>query len=125
MNPIGWIEIPVSNLERAEKFYKEYFGFELDRQAEKNGITMSWFPMKMDQYGSACTLIHGEGFVPSHEGATLYFTAPGDTVEKGLEIAEKMGVKVLLPKTDIGEHGFYALIEDSEGNRIAIHSMKG
>jgi len=125
MNPVGWIEIPVSDLDRAEKFYSDFFGFELSRQPEKNGITMSWFPMDMKVYGAACTLMHGEQFTPSHEGSVLYFTAPGGTVEKALEKAEEMGIKVLFPRTDTEGHGFFAWIKDSEGNRIAIHSMEG
>ena len=124
-NPIGWIEIPVSDLDRAEKFYSDYFGFDLQRQEEFNGCTMSWFPMDMDSYGAAATLILGPDYTPSHDGPLLYFTAPGDTVDAGLQKAEEMGIKVVTPKTALGEHGFYAIVEDSEGNRIAIHSMKG
>ncbi len=124
-NPIGWIEIPVSDLDRAEKFYTDFFSFKCDRQPEKDGYTMSWFPMDMKGYGSAATLMHGKGYAPSHEGPILYFTAPEGRVDKALEKAKKMNIKILLPKTDIGEHGFMAYIEDSEGNRIAIHSMEG
>lgn len=124
-NPIGWIEIPVTDLDRAEKFYTDYFGFALDRQPEKNGWTMSWFPMDMESYGSAATLIQGEGYTPSHEGPMVYFSAPGGQVDKALEKAESMDIPVLVPNTDIGEHGFFAVIQDSEGNRIAIHSMEG
>lgn len=125
-NPIGWIEIPVTDLGRAEAFYQKYFGFELQRQDEVNGHIMSWFPMDTDSYGAAATLIYGPDYAPSHDGPLIYFTAPDDgTVESGVQKAEKHGIKVLTPKTSIGEHGFFAVIEDSEGNRIAIHSMKG
>ena len=123
-NPIGWVEIPVTDLDRAEKFYTEYFGFEMARQPEKNGYTMSWFPMD-EGYGAAGTLIKGEGIIPSYEGPVVYFTSPGESIDDGIARAEEMGIKILIPKTDIGEHGFFAWIEDCEGNRIAIHSMKG
>lgn len=124
-NPIGWIEIPVEDLDRAEKFYQDYFGITLDRKPENNGYTMSWFTMDMESYGSAATLMKGEGHVPGTTGPLIYFTSPEETVEKGLEKAEAQGITVLVPKTDIGEHGFFAVLKDSEGNRIAIHSMKG
>lgn len=124
-NPIGWIEIPVTDLDRAEKFYTDYFGFKLDRQEERHGVTMSWFPMEMKEYGSAATLAKGEGYTPSHDGSLIYFTAPGGTVEEALKKAREMDIPILTEKIDTGEHGFYAVIEDSEGNRIAIHSMKG
>jgi len=125
MNPIGWIEIPVKDIDRAERFYSDYFGFKMARQPEKDAMQMSWFPMDMKSYGAAAMLVQGDTFTPSHEGATLYYTAPGGTVDAGLKKAKEMGIKILFPKTDIGEHGFFAWIEDSEGNRIAIHSMEG
>ena len=122
-NPIGWVEIPVTDLDRAEAFYTEYFGFSLARQEERHGVTMSWFPMD-EGYGAAGTLIKGDGYIPSHEGPLVYFTAPEDSVAGGVEKAKQQGITVLAPLVDIGEHGFFAVLEDSEGNRIAIHSMK-
>lgn len=123
-NPIGWVEIPVTDLDRAENFYSSYFGFACDRQEERFGVIMSWLPMDMEGYGSAATLIKGERYTPSHEGPLVYFTAPDGGIDAALKKAEEQSVKVLCPKVDIGEHGFFAILEDSEGNRIAIHSMK-
>ncbi len=122
-NPVGWFEIPVTDLDRAEKFYTDFFGYPLTRQDERHGVTMSWFPMD-EGYGAAGTLIKGSTFTPSHDGTLVYFTAPEGSVTKALEKAEKLGITVLTPLTDIGEHGFFAMLEDSEGNRIAIHSME-
>jgi uncharacterized protein len=120
-NPVGWFEIPVTDLDRAEKFYNELLGFEFDRQDPKpNGITMSFFPMEMDALGCPGTLVLGPNFVPSQEGSLVYFSTAN--VEETVKKAESLGSKTLLPKTDIGEHGFIAWLEDSEGNRIAIHS---
>ncbi len=122
-NPVGWFEVPVTDLDRAEKFYKEVFGHECDRQEQSpNGITMSFFPMEMEALGAAGTLVLGDGFTPSHDGCLVYFSTAGvsETVTK----AEAAGSKVLLPTMSIGDHGFIAWVEDSEGNRIAIHSMQ-
>lgn len=125
-NPIGWIEIPVMDIDRAEKFYADYFGFEFERQPEKkDDHIMSWFPMDMGSYGSACALMLAPDIKPSKDGPLIYFTAPKRTIEESLKKAESMGVSILLPKTDTGGHGFVAEIEDSEGNRIAIHSVEG
>ena len=123
-NPVGWFEIAVKDLDRAEKFYKDLLGLDCDRQGKKeNGITMSWFPMEMTEYGSAGTLVLGEHFTPSQDGTLVYFACT--SVEETLKKAEDMGAKIFLPKTDIGDHGFIAWLEDSEGNRIAIHSIQG
>lgn len=126
MNPIGWVEIPVNDLDRAEKFYKDYFGLECDRQQEMDdGYTLSFFPMDMKAYGSAAALSKGPKAVPSHDGPLVYFTAPGGTVDAALQKAEEMGISIVVAKQDKGGHGFIAEIEDSEGNLIAIHSMDG
>ncbi len=41
-----------------------------------------------------------------------------------LERIKQNDGKVLLPKTSIGEYGFVANFEDSEGNKVSLHSMK-
>lgn len=128
MNPIGWIDLPAVDLDRAEKFYGDFFGFEFQRQKEHAGYTMSWFPMEMKVYGSGITLMKGEGHEPAgSKGPLLYFTAPEGSVSKALEKANSMGIKVIRECQAAGEnaeHGYFAIIEDSEGNYIAIHSMQ-
>jgi len=122
-NPVGWFEIPVIDLQRAMKFYTDLFGYTLDLQPEKSGFTMAWFPMVDKMMGAAGTLILGEGYTPSHEGSMVYFSVP--SVQETLTRVEGVGGKILMPKTDTGGHGFFAWVEDTEGNRIAIHSMQG
>ena len=123
-NPIGWFEIPVLDLDRAENFYKELFGFKLERQKMKiNDITMSFFPMDMETYGAGGTLALGPAFTPSHNGVLVYF--PTESIDAILKKAGDMGRKILMPRAELGgNHGFIAWIEDTEGNRIAVHSMK-
>lgn len=123
-NPIGWVEIPVNDMDRAEKFYEQFFGLTFQRQEEKNGYLMSFFPMDMTSYGTAAALVKGEYYTPSYQGSVVYFTAPEGSVEKALEKAHMQNIKIIVPKMNIGENGFIAMIEDSEGNRIAIHSME-
>lgn len=124
-NPMGWIEIPATDLDRAEAFYGELFGYAFQRQAERDGLTMSWFPMGEDPKtpGASGALVKHEMYVPSVNGITPYFSV--NRVDTTLETATKMGATVFMPKTDIGEHGFFAMLRDSEGNRICIHSMVG
>lgn len=123
-NPVGWFEIAVKDLDRAEKFYKELLGLDCDRQEDKsNGYIMSWFPMQVDALQAAGTLVLSDQFTPSHDGTLVYFSCPN--VEETLKKAEALEAKILLPRMDIGEHGFIAWIEDSEGNRIGIHCMEG
>ena len=43
-------------------------------------------------------------------------------LDAAIAAAEKDGGKILKPKHQIGPHGFRAVILDSEGNRVALHS---
>jgi len=48
----------------------------------------------------------------------------GEDLSTPLSKVESAGGKILLPKTAIGQNGFMAHILDTEGNKIALHSMK-
>jgi predicted enzyme related to lactoylglutathione lyase len=64
-----------------------------------------------------------EGFEPSTKGALIYLNG-GEDLSVPLSKVEAAGGKILLPKTSIGSNGFMAHIIDTEGNKIALHSMK-
>ncbi|MEJ2544313.1 MAG: VOC family protein [Calditrichaceae bacterium] len=119
-NPVGWFEIPVTDMDRAKKFYESVFGFEI-AITKMNGNAMGWFPTASDVIGAGGTLIKGNGYVPSSEnGVMIYFTAPD--MDINLKRIKDNGGNVLMGRTSIGEHGFIAIFIDSEGNRLALHS---
>jgi len=122
-NPVGWFEIPVTDMDRAQKFYEAVFHIEIQRH-EMQGMQMGWFPMIPDTMGATGTLMLAESYVPSHDGTMVYFTAPNGDIDTTLKSVEEQGGKVMNPKMSIGEHGFVAHFEDSEGNRIALHSRE-
>jgi predicted enzyme related to lactoylglutathione lyase len=118
-NPVGWFEIPVTDMARAKDFYGHVFGFELEEH-EMGPDLMAWFPMAEGVVGAAGTLILGEGYVPSDKGVLVYFTTPD--IDAALARANEKGGKVLTEKMSIGEYGFIGMILDSEGNRIGLHT---
>lgn len=122
-NPVGWFEIPVHDMDRAQSFYEAVFNVALEPN-EMDEYQMAWFPMIDDAIGSGGSLIKGDDYIPSHEGTVIYFSAP-DSIIKTLERVKDGGGTVLAEKMSIGEHGFVAFFEDSEGNRIGLHSMQG
>jgi len=121
-NPVGWFEIPVADMDRAEKFYQEVLGYEMSRQ-EVVGQVMSWFPMHENAPFASGSLILHKTWQPSTDGTTVYFGVA--SIDAVLGKIEEHGGEVLLPKSDIGDHGWIAHIKDSEGNRIAIHNLSG
>lgn len=118
-NALNWFDIPVSDLDRAMTFYGEILGGTLERYAG-NGIEGALFPCT----GTACgTLLKGEGFTPSHQGSVVYLNG-GSDLTTILNRVEGAGGKVLLPKTEIGGgRGSFAYFEDTEGNRVGLHSL--
>lgn len=117
MNPVVHFEIPVTDMERAVRFYEAVFATGLTRQVV-DGHEMAFFPRADGRPGASGALAKGDVYVPTKAGAILYFDVP--QIEPVLERAVVQGGKVLYPKKDIGEGGFVAEIEDSEGNRIAL-----
>jgi len=124
-NVIGWFEIPVHNMDRAQKFYEEVLGYKLERHT-LGPTEMAWFPWLENAVGSPGSLVqNAEFYKPSADGVAIYFTSPSGDSANELAWVEQAGGKMLRDKTKISdEHGYYGLLLDTEGNRIAIHSLK-
>ena len=117
---INWFEIPVSDMDRALKFYNTIFGVEMGTMEAMPGFTMAMFPAEEGGVGGA--LVHGDGYKPSQEGTVVYLNGGADLSDV-LDKVQTAGGKVVMPKTDIGEHGFVAYFQDTEGNKVGLHSM--
>lgn len=72
--------------------------------------------------GISGALAKGESYVPSTNGTLVYFST--NNIDDTLAKVKSNGGKTLYPKTSIGELGMVAEFEDSEGNRIALHSQQ-
>jgi predicted enzyme related to lactoylglutathione lyase len=120
-NAINWFEIPATDFARAKKFYETILGApvtEMPHPSFKYGM----LPADM-QNGVGGGIVQGEGFEPSDKGALIYLNG-GDDLAEPLSRVEKAGGKIILPKTSIGPNGFMAHFIDTEGNKVALHSMK-
>ena len=117
-NPVDWFEIPVNDMAAAKTFYASVLGVEIT-DSEMGPNKMGWFPMEMGAAGAAGTLIKGDGYKPSHDGSLVYIHV--DAIDPTLEAINNAGGKTLMPRMSIGEHGFIAHFEDTEGNRVALH----
>lgn len=120
-NVINWFEIPAKNFDRACDFYTQVLGGDVHKMDTPNGMKMGFLPgHTQDAVGGA--IVQGEGYEPSNKGAVVYLNG-GSDLSTPLSKVEKAGGKILMPKTSIGENGFMAHFVDSEGNRVALHSM--
>jgi len=121
---ISWFEIPATDLERAQRFYENIFGISMIPLNLPN-IKMRMFPVEDPQTGIGGALCKTDGFhrPSATEGPLLYLNANPD-VQRVLDKIENAGGQVIVPKTEISpEYGYMAVFIDTEGNRIALHSI--
>ena len=123
-NAISWFEIPTTDIIRAQKFYETIFGIAMIPMDLPN-IKMRMFPLDdmMTPVGGA--LVESGGFhKPSVTDGPLIYLNGNPDVQNVLDKVEAAGGTILVPKTEISpDYGFMAVFIDSEGNRVALHSV--
>lgn len=120
-NLMPWFEIYVEDMTRARTFYEGLLGVELTVEDMPGGeMEMYLFPGEMDLPGAAGALIKHPIRGPNEQGHLLYFSVPDCAVT--VQWAAAADMPVFVEKQSIGEHGFIAIIADSEGNAVGLHS---
>ena len=117
-NPIHWLEIATSDLERAKEFYHKVFEL-IFEYVEMPDSKMYMFG-ETEGIGTGGCLVHSADNKPSTEGTLVYFST--EAMTETLQRIEAGGGKVIVPRTDIGEFGFFAHFLDTEGNKIGLHA---
>src|SRR5213594_1371708 len=106
-------EIPVDDPDRAEKFYSTVFGWTFQR-----------YPGAPQYYGMATTGdtepgINGALFQRGDSSETT-LTMSVDSIEDATARITAEGGKVIQDKTPIPSMGWFAVCEDTEGNKIGL-----
>lgn len=120
-NAINWFEIPAKDFTRAKRFYETILGVSVTEMPHPE-FKYGMLPADM-QNGVGGGIVQGNGFEPSDKGTLVYLNG-GEDLAGPLSRVEEAGGKIILPKTSIGPNGFMAHFIDTEGNKIALHSMK-
>lgn len=131
-NPIGWTEIYVEDMARAQKFYESVLSIQMEAAPMPEGMEaevgsdeyfeMVFFPGDMDAPGINGSLVKSTMFKPGPGGTLNYFTCEDCAVE--ISKVEAAGGKVVAEKMSIGQYGFCGICLDTEGNQIGFHSLK-
>ena len=119
-NQVVWVDIPVVNLDRAVRFYSAVLGGEVQKQ-EYPGMTIGLLPGYDNEGDVSGCLFTKDDERPAATGLLIYLNAQG-RLDEAIAVVEANGGKVLKPRHQIGPHGYRAVILDSEGNRVALHS---
>ena len=123
-NPVGWFEIYVQDMTRAKKFYETVFSttFTKIESGAAESPEMWSFPMNREGGGASGALAKMPGFKAGANSVLVYFNCDDCAVQA--DRAVKAGGKIQMPKRSIGQYGHIALVYDSEGNMIGLHSTK-
>ena len=120
-NVVGWFEIYVQDIDRAKAFYQNTFQMTLER-LQSPGIELWAFPMQPDNPGCAGALVKMDGKDSGVGGIIVYFSCADCAAEASRAVQN--GGQLQKEKTSIGQYGFIALVLDTEGNMIGLHSMQ-
>lgn len=121
VNPVGWFELYVQDMERAKGFYQGTLQLTLSSLSAP-GLEMWAFPMDFEKTGCPGALVKMTGKDSGDGGAIIYFSCDDCAVEQARAVEH--GGRVQREKMSIGEYGFISLVYDTEGNLIGLHSMQ-
>lgn len=114
----AWIEIPVTDLQRAESFYGQVLNVEFRQLNLDNGLTLSLFPTAEGEIGGALASFPSF-YTPGETGPLVYLRIR--SVSLALRRVEDAGGVVIVPATQVSEEmGHMGVFRDSEGNRIGL-----
>jgi hypothetical protein len=123
-NPVNWFEIYVQDTARAKTFYETVFNVTLEKlEAPGPGVSEMWmFPSEQKAPGAAGALVKMEGGPSNGNSVIVYFSCDDCAVEA--KRVPAAGGRIMKDKFPIGQYGFIALVDDTEGNVIGLHSMR-
>ena len=122
-NAIGWFDIYVENMERAVAFYESVLDQTLTLIGDPTGETlMMAFPTDMAAYGAGGALVRAAHARPGLGGTLVYFNVKDCAAEESR--VKTAGGEVVRSKFSIGEFGWVAICQDTEGNLFGLSSMQ-
>ncbi len=121
-NVVTWFHIPARDLKRAAAFYSAVLGNEV-KVVDFNGVSMGLFPMSGDKTCVGGALVSMPTLAPSKTGTQVFLSCE-DSLDAALSRVVSAGGKIVNPKEHIGEPGYFAFIEDTEGNVVGLHGVK-
>lgn len=119
-NTFCWIDIPVIDLDRAIAFYAAVLNADVQKISE-HSFEFGLLP-HTEQNVSGCLTVMTDR-KPSANGPLVYLNVEG-RLDAAVAAVEKQGKKIVKAKESIGPYGHRAIVEDSEGNVLALYSKE-
>jgi predicted enzyme related to lactoylglutathione lyase len=116
---IVWVDIPVHDLDRAIGFYAAVLATPVTREGGPGFVFGLLAHSGSDVAG--CLYLADDGNAPSQRGPLVYLNVEGRIIDAERAVVAQGG-EIVKPTHSIGPHGWRAIVVDSEGNRVALHS---
>jgi uncharacterized protein len=125
MRKVGWFDIYVDDMERAQAFYETVLNTTLSSMDDPNNPSalMRAFGDDFTSHGAGGALVKLEYAKPGPGGSMVYFSCDDCIVEEAR--VPQAGGTIIRSKFSIGGHGFVSIVTDTEGNMIGLHSVAG
>lgn len=120
-NRAVWFDLPVLDLERAARFYREVLAIEVQIERFDD---FSFAVLDHDQGNGGCLVPARSASDIQREGGLLLYLNVDGRIRDAVAKVRANGGEVLQDVHAIGPHGCRAVIRDAEGNRIALHSTR-
>lgn len=123
------IVVPVSDLERAKRFYAEQLGFKVDHDTKVNGTTRV---IQLTPRGSGCSIVIGTGIAKMPAGSIKGLQLVVNDIEKARDELVSRGVgvseiQVLGQNPDPKAHPLdnvgFIYFDDPDGNDWAVQQI--
>jgi uncharacterized protein len=127
-NALTWFEIPAKDIKRARKFYETILDIQMETMEDGSPEEeTAFFPRQKDTIMALSGIVSGalvkaKRLKPGKNGPLIYLNASPD-LQKVIGKVEAAGGKITRPYSKIPA-GFIAAIEDTEGNKVALHAAK-
>lgn len=120
----AWFEIPVTDIDRAQRFYEALLGVAMKRSRYMGHADQAVFPNGGPNHASGALVQADAERAPSQRSGTVVYLSVRD-IRPLLERVGALGGEVLLPLTAITDTPIVVgHIRDSEGNRVGLASVE-
>ena len=121
MDKATHFQIPVNDMDRAKKFYKSIFSWEISETGMGRDYQLAT-TVPVDEVGmpEEPGAINGALFLREEPEEAISIVINVPSIDEYLKKIEKAGGKVVWPKSSVGDFGLYAQIADTEGNVVGL-----
>jgi predicted enzyme related to lactoylglutathione lyase len=115
--PVAFFEVISPDVERAQKFYAELFGWEVAAEPAMGGYGL----VDTGAGGGAIGGGIGPSGQPGEKNVKIYMRV--DDLDAYFDRAEQLGGQRLVPPTALpGDFGRFAIFTDPDGNQVGLWS---